>query len=127
MDGMHKRVAAVTSMDGELRYAYFIKTVVDREAAWGLFQNGWAMALTDEGQPVFLLWPKKEYAELCAQGEWSGYEAESIVLDDILEALLPKLRRENAVPGIFFTVAGKGITPSIECLERDLRAEMEKY
>jgi hypothetical protein len=56
--------------------------VVDSEAAWGLWKDGWALMRDDAGVEVFPLWPAREYAEASRTGEWSEYEAEQIDLDD---------------------------------------------
>jgi hypothetical protein len=85
------------------------------------------MAYTDDGQPVFLLWPAEEYAKLCAVNEWEDYQTKPISLEDIFESLLPKLQIEGALPGVFYTPSGKGVTPSIRELEGSLREEMIKY
>ena len=43
-----KQIEAVISLPGHQRYEYFIKTVVDWESVWGLYQDGWALASTNE-------------------------------------------------------------------------------
>ncbi len=122
-----KQIAAVLSLDGEGRYAHFIKIAADSEVVWGLFQDGWAMAYTDEGRSVFPLWPTKEYADLCANDEWQRYKPEPINLKDLLDHLLPKLKRENASVGVFFVPNGRGVTPSIDMFRNDLVDELNKY
>lgn len=121
------QIKAVLSLPGEDRYRHFVKTVVDREEAWGLYQDGWAIACTNEGEAVFPLWPLKEYAQLCAIEDWEGYSPQAISLDDLTTALLPKLRDEGVLPGVFYTPSGKGVTPSIDTLEHDLQEELERY
>lgn len=122
-----RKMEAILSLSGEGRFKHFVKRVVDAEEAWGLYQNGWAMARTDDNCPVFLLWPEEEYAKICAVGEWDGYDSRSISLDNIIDLLLPKLRSEGALPGILYSPSGQGVTPSLEELEASLREEMRRY
>jgi hypothetical protein len=127
MSVSQKQIDALLSLSGEDRYRHFIKVVVDAEEAWGLYHNGWAMACTDDNDPVFLFWPAEEYANLCAVDEWKGYQPRPIPLEYILESLLPNLRLEGSLPGVFYTPSGNGVTPSIEQLEGSLREEMSRY
>ncbi|MBL8176487.1 MAG: DUF2750 domain-containing protein [Bryobacterales bacterium] len=73
----------VKDLDGSARYEHFVKHIADCEEAWGLYDDGWAMGEDDEGNATFQLWPAKEYAALCADGEWAGYEAAAIPLEDL--------------------------------------------
>lgn len=102
-----KELEALLKLPAPVRYENFIKTVADWEEAWGLYDNGWAMSETDNGDRVFPIWPAKAFAEACAEGEWSNYAAESIPLDDLLNGLLPKLEETGVLPGVFF-VPGQG-------------------
>jgi hypothetical protein len=88
-----KESDAVLRLDGPARFSHFIKRVVDSETAWGLWKDGWALMASDDGRQAFPIWPSREYAELCKVDEWSDYEVEEIRLRDLMEELLPKLRR----------------------------------
>ena len=116
-----RRIAALPA---EQRYDYFVNEVADRGEAWGLYDEGWAMAVTDEGQPVFPLWPRREYALLCATDVWDQYQARSILIDKLLNSILPGLEQENSLPGVFFLAQGRGVTPSVGELVNDLRSRL---
>jgi len=122
-----KQIENVLSLPPEKLYSHFIKTVVDWEEVWGLYNDGWAMAGTNSDESVFLFWPAKEYAQLNAISEWKDYKPEPITLDDFIGELLPKLAKNKVLPGIFFRPNGKGLTPSIEQLIDDLNKERENY
>jgi len=122
-----KQIDAVSALAGPKRYEHFIKVVADRQEVWGLYKDGWALAATDDGQKVFPVWPAKEYAELCADKEWMGYEAESFSLDDFMGELLPNLQSDRVLIGIFYTPVNNGITPEIEQVLNDLELELENY
>lgn len=122
-----KQMDAITALSGQKRYEHFVKVIVDREEVWGLYRNGWALAATGDEQQVFPLWPAKEYAQLCAKREWEGYEPESLDLEDFINELLPKLREDNLLPGIFYTPAENGVTPIVDQVLADVNNELENY
>jgi hypothetical protein len=122
-----KQIESVIALAGSERYKHFVKVVADWEEVWGLYQDGWALASTDDGQTVFPLWPAKEYAQLCADKEWSGYEPESFSLEDFMGELLPNLKDDGVLPGIFYTPSDKGVTPTVDQLLADLNEELENY
>ncbi len=123
-----KQIQAVLALPGPKRYAHFIKVAADQRKVWGLHAEGWALASTDEGQPVFPVWPAREYAQLCAVGEWANFQPEEIDLDTLFESLAPKLRGNNTLLGVFPTPEDKGIMPDLAQFEENLRealAEIE--
>lgn len=122
-----KQIEAITSLPGPKRYQHFIKIIADVEEVWGLYQNGWALAETEDGTQVFPLWPAKEYAELCAKGEWSDYEARPFSLDELINDLLPSLKDDRVLAGVFYTPSDNGLTPEIEKFAEDIINELEKY
>lgn len=125
---MHpKQLAGVFALPADKRFWHFIKMVADREKAWGLYQDGWAMAGTDDGEMVFPLWPAREYAEACALDNWTGYEASEIPLDDLMNELLPKLKADGVLPGILPTPGGNGATPPVEDVLAALEEELQRY
>jgi len=122
-----KQIEAVLKLSASKRYDHFIKTVADRQLAWGLYADGWALAATPEGRSVFPLWPAKEYAQLSAADAWSGYSPRTIDMKDLLEGLLPSLRKTGTILGIFPTPNDKGILPEIVTFESDLLNELAKF
>jgi hypothetical protein len=122
-----KHIEAVLALSGTQRFEHFIKVVADWQEVWGLYHDGWALAATDDLTPVFPLWPAKEYAQVCAAKAWAGYEPRPISLRDFTEVLLPKLKTEGVLPGVFFTPTNKGVTPTVDELTSALEAELQNY
>jgi hypothetical protein len=122
----HKQMEAMLALPGAKRFEHFIKVIAESQEVWGLYQNGWALAATDDATTVFPLWPAKEYAQACAVNEWAGYEPRSITLSDFRE-VLSKLKMEGVLPGVFFTPTSKGVTPSVDELRLALEAELQNY
>ncbi|MDW9517279.1 DUF2750 domain-containing protein [Sinorhizobium meliloti] len=122
-----RQVEAVLASPGVRRFEHFIKVVADWQEVWGLYRDGWALAVSDDGITVFPLWPAKEYAQLCALNEWKGFEPRAISLTDFTDVLLPKLKVEGVLPGVFFTPTSKGVTPPVDELRAALEAELQNY
>lgn len=122
-----QQLAAVVTLPGPDRYEYFVKRVADSQEVWGLYQDGWALAKTDDGTLVFPMWPASDYASLCAEFEWDGYDAQSFSVEELLDDLLPQLEQDRVLPGIFYTPGDKGVTPTVAQLREDLAYELGKY
>jgi hypothetical protein len=120
------QLKAVVTLPAPQRYAYFIERVAQTRAVWGLFRNGWALATKDDGTLVFALWPEREFAQLCAEFEWEGYEPQAFALDELLDELLPQLELDGIVPGIFRTPGSKGTMPTPALLRVDLQDELRR-
>jgi hypothetical protein len=122
-----REIEAILRLDGQARFERFIKVVADSEEAWGLWDDGWALLEDDSGVKVFPLWPAREYAELCREPDWPNYEPTRIKLKDLLNDLIPKLRSQGVLGGVFPTPGGRGVTPDLDDLERALREELKQY
>ena len=122
-----KQFTAVIALPGNERYEHFVKVVADSQQVWGLYKDGWALAAADDGKTVFPMWPAREHAQACAETEWSGYEPRAFKLGELLNELLPKLKLDGVLPGVFYTPANKGVTPSVDELKRAIEAELERY
>lgn len=122
-----RQMEAVLALPGGSRFEHFIKVIADWQQVWGLYQDGWALAESEDGTTVFPLSPAREYAQVCTLNEWKGFEPRAISLGDFTEVLLPKLKREGVLPGVFFTPTSKGVTPPVDELTAALRAELQNY
>jgi len=121
-----EQVKEVVRLPAQERYAYFVERVAQTREVWGLYRNGWALATKDDGTLVLALWPEREFAQLCAEFEWEGYEAHAFGLDELLDELLPQLQTDGLVPGIFRTPGSKGAMPTPGLLRIDLRDELAR-
>ena len=91
-----------------------------------LYSQGWVLAGTSESQLVFPIWPAHEYAALCATGDWQEYAPREIDLDVLFEELIPSLKERKTLLGVFYTPKDRGVIPTLEQFEEDLRTELEK-
>lgn len=90
------------------RHAWFLQRVRESGEVWGLYAEGWALALDDEGRDVLPLWPTADSARICATQLWEGFEPRRIPLTELVEQLLPELAEEGIPVGTFFTPQGQG-------------------
>jgi len=122
-----KQMEAVLALPSPQRFEHFVKVVVDWEKAWSLYQDGWALAAAEDGAPVFPLWPAKEYAQICAAGEWDGHEPSPIALGTLLDELLPMPKRDGVLVGVFLTPSEGGVAVPADELSAALGAELQNY
>ncbi len=120
-----KQVSAIFRLDGPDRYDYFIKQVVADQEVWGLSDQGWAMGADGNGNATFPLWPGRELAAACASGPWKGFHPEEITLEDLLEELLPMLKKDRVQPSILRSPDGKSVLAAVDQILEDLNSEME--
>ncbi|SDW06705.1 Protein of unknown function [Paenibacillus sp. PDC88] len=122
----NKEFESLIKQPANIRYEYFIKQVVDREEIWGLYNDGWAASADDEGNYLFPFWPRKEFAEYCAIGDWSNYKAEAINLQEFVELFLLGMVEDGIKPSIFFNNDDSAVL-EVEVLKYDLERELENY
>ena len=121
-----QQLADVVTLPARQRYLHFVRQAADTGEVWGLYRDGWALARTDEGTLVFAMWPAGEFADLCAEYEWDGYEPQTFSLDDLMGDLLPQLEEDGVLPGIFYTPGDRGLTPTARLLRIDLQRELSR-
>lgn len=113
-------------LDAPKRYSYFIKTVADWECVWGLYQNGWALTESPDGKTVFPFWPAEAYAQACAKDEWKQYVPEAIPLTEFMGELLPRLKDEGILLGIFYVLGKGSVDASYDLILEDLNNELSR-
>ena len=118
-----RQVQAIVMLPGPQRYEYFVKRVAETGVVWSLFRQGWALAKKEDGALVFPLWPDREFATICADYEWTGYDPASFALDELVDELLPQLEQDGIVTGVFYTPGARDVMPSAGLLRRDLLDE----
>jgi Protein of unknown function (DUF2750) len=126
MEINEKKLNAIMSLPGPKRYSHFIKVAADQRKVWGLFDDGWALVQTDQGQRAFPIWPAADYARQFAVDEWKTYAPKEIDLDTLLDVLIPKLRESGDLVAVFPTPNQKGVFPSLGVLSTDLRQELTR-
>jgi hypothetical protein len=121
-----EQVSAVLSLAGPERYNHFIKQVVGWRVSWGLWSDGWAVAESNTSSAL-PLWPAKEYARLCATGEWDRYSPKEIEITHLINVLLPNLAEQGDEVSVFSTPLDRSVFVNPLVLIEDLQTEMERY
>jgi hypothetical protein len=121
-----EQIEQVLQLPAPQRLRHFIEKVVELHSMWGLYGDGWAISQTPDGQMVLPLWPEREYAERCIAEEWASHQAREIDLDAALGMMVPTLREQGILPGVFFSPEHGSINLTLDEFERHLRAGMEK-
>ena len=121
-----KEFSTVIGLTPEKRYEYFIKKVVDYEEIWTLFENGWVLSTDGQGNSLFPIWPKKEFAQFCAKEEWKKCEVKSIDLDEFMNEWADSFRNEGIHLDVFSNNESS-VSRKIDDLLIDLTKELENY
>jgi hypothetical protein len=119
-----RQLQAVVMLPGPQRYEYFVKRVAETGVVWSLYRQGWALARKEDGTLVFPLWPDSEFAQVCADYEWTGYAPQSFALDELMTELLPQLEQDGIVTGVFYTPGARDVMPTAGLLRADLHDEL---
>lgn len=91
-----------------------------------MYDDGWTTTRDDNERVLIPFWPKKEFAEGCAVGEWSNYIATSINLEEFIEEWLPGMQEDSVLASVFWN-GDDSIAREANKLLYDLEIELEKY
>ncbi len=119
-----KHIESALALTAKERYSYFVKNIVDWQEVWSLYHKGYALTMTQQHIRVFPLWPAKEFAYIRAVDEWESYKPRSFTLEELYEDLLPKLKSDHILLGIFDAPNDPSVVVSIDQLIFDLQAEL---
>ena len=122
----HKELQAVAALDGPQRYAHTVKRAADGALLWGLYDGGWVSSADETGEPAFPVWPRSEYAALCAVDAWAGSTPRQIPVHDFLEEIVPNLVEGGSKVAVFATAAGSVMLVPAEQFARDLIDELSR-
>jgi hypothetical protein len=122
-----KQIRSVLCLDGDQRYNHFIKVICDEGFAWGLWNDGWALSGTNDGEQFFPLWPASHYSDLCISGEWIGCRSQRIPVEELVGGLVPYLLGVGKKLTIFPTPNSGGVVPEIQKFISDITTEMQNY
>ncbi|SEO50205.1 DUF2750 domain-containing protein [Aquisalimonas asiatica] len=108
-------------------YEAFLEAVVDSGLVWGLCDDeGWAMvpSADDDEAMVMPFWSSEGGATACASGEWDGFVAEPLPLEDFMEQWLPGMEGDGHRAGVDWSADLDGVeVPPLE-LQADLEATL---
>ncbi len=99
------------NLNSEYRYDLFVSKVFQHGLMWTLKgPEGLLFLAADDNEHCLPVWPHEDFAQLWAQGEFAGFEPQSITLeiwqsrwvdgltqDNISLAVFPLLEQENLI------------------------------
>ena len=123
---LNHEIENVLKNDISKQYEYFIKKVADYEQVWSIrANNGWA-TLGEGERKFFPVWPRKEFADICLNGEWENYYCESIELEEFIDDWISGLKEDNIRITVMWN-NGNGIDVDWDTLKQDIEQELENY
>ncbi|MGM0557054.1 MAG: DUF2750 domain-containing protein [Myxococcota bacterium] len=124
-----EELRAVLARDAEQRYRYFLTRVVEEQAVYGLFDDGWALLRDERGRELFPVWPHPRYAQRFAKNEWQGCRAREIDLKGLFDRWLPSIQKQDRRIAVFpistRTHNDLGVSVRAKRLEYDLSEALQ--
>lgn len=126
MKAHYEKLKNILALAPQERYEYFIRKVADFGTVWGLYDGGWATA--DSKKTVAIpFWPEEDFAKLCANAEWEGFEPKSILLGDFIERWLLGMERDKRICQIFPIPNQQGSLVPPQDLLFAVKKELQQY
>lgn len=104
-------MASILKLPNTDRYDHFLKEVWEEQAVWSLKSpEGWVLIGDGKSDLKYLpIWPKRDYAQLCAVDEWSDTIPTPIAIEDWILRWLPEMERDNDRLSVFPTAESPGL------------------
>jgi hypothetical protein len=119
---------AVSALDPERRYEYFVARIVDTEQSWSLAgEGGWVLGGDSRGAALVPVWPHERYAAACAIDEWEADRPKAIPLEEWLERWTAGMARDDRLAAVFPTPKQTGFIVEPRELRRALEDGLKQY
>jgi hypothetical protein len=123
-----KELESVQKLDANKRFKYTIKRLSDFEDLWVLGDiNGFVTYTDNIGNILFPIWPFKDYAELCINGDFIHSSPEKIQVKEFIEEYLPSFKSNGYKLVIFPTSTDRGVLIEIDYFIEQMENENSKY
>jgi hypothetical protein len=76
------KMIEIKNWDQSKRMKYLVMQVIEQQQVWILTDEHGAVMLTTEDEDCIPVWPHQEFAAQWASGDWEGFEAKAISLQD---------------------------------------------
>ncbi|WP_151977837.1 DUF2750 domain-containing protein [Acinetobacter soli] len=120
-----RKAASVTSEHTTLQpkelYKQFIESIVAQRQLMALYDDGWALCGTPNGQQAFAIWQNKGLAQLMIKGAWESYQTREIPLLSFVQEIIPYLREKNTLLSLNLTPEGQNILVRPEAMLLDIK------
>ena len=116
----------IVRLDAEKRLNYLLKQVVANKQVWLLTDEHGSVMLTTDEEDCIPVWPNQEFAEQWATGEWQGFEAKSIPLDDWYKKWTRGLESDELSIVVFPLPDDEGVVLYPDELDFELKQQAKK-
>lgn len=120
-----RKAASVAAENNSLQpkelYKQFIETIVAQRQLMALYDEGWALCGTPNGQQAFAVWQNKGLAQLLIKGPWENYHTHEIPLLNFVQEIIPYLREKNTLLSLNLTPEGQNILVRPEAILLDIK------
>lgn len=116
----------IIRLDAEQRLKYLLKQVINNKQVWLLTDEHGSVMLTTDEEDCIPVWPNQEFAELWATGEWQGFEAKSIALDDWYKKWTRGLESDELSIVVFPLPEDEGVVLYPDELDYELKQQAKK-
>lgn len=119
------------SDNADENYEQFLEDAVDSGIVWAVVteegeDGDFALCDSEEkpGTDVMPFFSQQKYVEAVCTGEWSGYAAQPIELDDFIDNWLPGMQKDGLLVGVNWNAELEGLEVepldlSLDLLETD--------
>jgi hypothetical protein len=104
-----QKIENISALSPQKRLNYFVAKVSDFEEVWGLFDDGWAQAISSTSEKIFPVWPESDFAKLSATGSWEKFHPKRIELSLFLEKWIPGLEKDGLKVAVFPAPGSEGV------------------
>lgn len=116
----------IIRLDAEQRLKYLLKQVINNKQVWLLTDEHGSVMLTTDEEDCIPVWPNQEFAEQWATGEWQGFEAKSIALDDWYKKWTRGLESDELSIVVFPLPEDEGVVLYPDELDYELKQQAKK-
>lgn len=110
----------ILKLDAEQRFRYLLKHCVADNKMWILTDEHGAVMMTTDDEDCIPVWPDKSFAEMWATGEWQGFEAKDISLEQWQKKWTPGLFQDDLAVVAFPLPDDTGVVLDPEELDFEL-------
>ena len=120
------RINEILKFDAEQRLKYLLKQITNNKQVWLLTDEHGSVMLTTDEEDCIPVWPNKEFAEQWATGEWQGFEAKAIALDDWYKKWTRGLETDQLSVVVFPLPEDEGVVLYPDELDFELKQQAKK-
>ena len=105
-------------------YNSFLDDFIKQACVFGLYGNGWALSVTEQGQHAIAIWQHPTLASAMSKDSWSQYLAQRLPIDIFVNEIIPYLSASNLLISINLNDQGQHIQIAPDRFLLDLKKKL---